>query len=574
MNAEKSESKHKVPKKKIPGKRVTLADHKKSLIGGGLVAVVAIVGIVGGIYIFSNIDRGGGGTLIVGMKPGYMIDEIDVLTFSFQGQYVIDQVLETLFINNYSEGQPQVISNLAISGIWNDNATEFTCTLRQNIRFHDETSFNATAVKWNFDRNYRLRNEVGHGWEWLFRLPDGRWIVNETQVVDEYTVKFVLNEPFVPFEQLLTNPATSIASPTSTPANSFIDLLTGDLIGTGPFIYDGQELNVALTMSPNPNYWGETPKIDKLILKYYTNATTLWDALLTQDISMLDPYSARGFFINDPDKELERLRSDPNFVIQEIVPPNFRFLDMNNININVTMRKAISYAINYSYMIEEISLNLSASARSPVPDGTLYSNTTAFDVPYYNISMARQILKDVGWPGTAGLAANDNVSAGNEWEILVSNDTPLETYNLTYIPGIKEFNLTSILVQENLKQIGIKVERTGLNYWPGPHLLILGWIMDYADPHNSVYSLFHSESGDNFAQVNDSLLDQWIEEGVQETDPILRRQLYYQIQERLIEELYPSVWTYGKKQIYVYVSTLKGWQPHPFKFFFKTVYFD
>ncbi|KKL07301.1 hypothetical protein LCGC14_2587380, partial [marine sediment metagenome] len=42
MNAEKSESKHQVPKKKIPGKRVTLADHKKSLIGGGLVAVIAI----------------------------------------------------------------------------------------------------------------------------------------------------------------------------------------------------------------------------------------------------------------------------------------------------------------------------------------------------------------------------------------------------------------------------------------------------------------------------------------------------------------------------------------------------
>ncbi|KKM83039.1 hypothetical protein LCGC14_1313400, partial [marine sediment metagenome] len=557
-----------------PGKRVTLADHKKSLIGGGLVAVIAIAGIVGGIYIFSNIDRGGGGTLIVGMEPGYIIDEIDVLTHTFQGQYVIDQVLETLFINSYSGGQPQFISNLATSGVWNDNATEFTCTLRENVRFHDETPFNATAVKWNFDRNYRLRNEVGYGWDWLFILPGGHWIVNETQVVDEYTVKFVLNEPFVPFEQLLTHPATSIASPTSTPANSFIDFLTGDLIGTGPFIYYEYELNVALTMSPNPNYWGEKPKIDKLILKYYTNATTLWDALLAQDISMLDPYNARSFFINNPDKELEGLRSDTNFVVQEIVPPNFRYLSMNNKNINVTMRKAISYALNYSYMIDEITLNLSTSTRSPVPEGTLYSNTTAFDVPYYNISMARKILKDVGWPGTAGLTPNDIVSAGNEWEMLVSNDTPLEIYNVTYFPGVTEFNLTSILVQDNLKQIGIKVERTGLNYWPGPHLLILGWILDYADPHISIFSDFYSESGENWAQVNDSLLDQWIEEGVKETDPILRKQLYYQIQERLIEELYPYAWTYGKKQIYVYISALKGWQPHPFKFLFKMVYFD
>ncbi|KKL57964.1 hypothetical protein LCGC14_2230140, partial [marine sediment metagenome] len=563
-----------------PGKRVTLADHKKSLIGGGLVAVIAIVGIVGGIYIFSNIDRGGGGNLIVGMILGNKIEELDVLTYSPQRQYVIDQVLETLFENDYSGGQPQVISNLATSGIWNDNATEFTCVLRQNVRFHDGTVFNAAAVKWNFDRNYRLRNEISHGWEYMFRLPDGRWIINETQVVDEYTVKFVLNEPFVPFVQLLTHSATGIMSPTSTPANSFIDFLTGDLIGTGPFIYDGQELNVAITMSPNPNYWGEIPKIDNLILKYYSNATTLWEALLAQDISMLDPYSARSFFINNPDKELEGLKSDTNFVVQEIVVPNFRYLSMDYKNINVTMRKAISYAINYSYMIEDININLSARARSPVPEGTLYSNTTAFDVPYYNISMARKILKDVGWLGTAGLTTNDNVSAGNEWEMLVSNDTPLERYNVSYWSGITEFDLTSILVQDNLKQIGIKVERVGNNHW-GNDLAIAGWIVDYGDPHNTA-SLFHSGNifnsstweGDNLAQVNDSLLDQWIEEGVKETDPILRKQLYYQIQERLIEELYPYVWTYAKTQIYVYVSNLKGWQSRPFKFLFKTVYFD
>ena len=62
MNSERSETKHKAPKKKIPGKKLNLADHKKSLYGGGLVAIIAIAGLVGGIIILKEVEtkRGGG----------------------------------------------------------------------------------------------------------------------------------------------------------------------------------------------------------------------------------------------------------------------------------------------------------------------------------------------------------------------------------------------------------------------------------------------------------------------------------------------------------------------------------
>ena len=44
-------------------------------------------------------------------------------------------------------------------------------------------------------------------------------------------------------------------------------------------------------------------------------------------------------------------------------------------------------SLQFQKLIEEKNNFHSTSARSPVPEGTLYSNTTAFDVPYYNISM-------------------------------------------------------------------------------------------------------------------------------------------------------------------------------------------
>lgn len=75
--------------------------------------------------------------------------------------------------------------------------------------------------------------------------------MNKTQVIDEYTVKFVINEPFVPFLHLLTLATTGILSPTSTPANKTININTDDLVGTGPFTYDEYEPHVNITMIPN-----------------------------------------------------------------------------------------------------------------------------------------------------------------------------------------------------------------------------------------------------------------------------------------------------------------------------------
>ncbi|NHJ25414.1 MAG: hypothetical protein EAX89_12605, partial [Candidatus Lokiarchaeota archaeon] len=200
-------------------KRLKINVLKRPIIIGGTIAAVAIAGIVSGIIIFMGIPKGG--TLNVGIT--YEVSEIDpILSVTAAEQIIINQVTETLFENDYIGGIPQIINNLAINFNWNSNHTEFTCTLRKNVMFHDGTPFNATAVKWNFDRVPQIVNPsnfIEITWGYLFFLPDGRWIINKTQVIDPYTVKFVLNDRFVPFRALLTSSATGILSPASSPAN-------------------------------------------------------------------------------------------------------------------------------------------------------------------------------------------------------------------------------------------------------------------------------------------------------------------------------------------------------------------
>lgn len=549
-------------------KRSKIKIRKKPIIIGGLIATVAIAGIVCGILIFMGTPKGG----ILNVGITHEITDIDPLLSDTAAEHIIIyQVTETLFENEYSEGKSQIINNLAIGFNWSTNATEFTCFLRKGVRFHDGTPFNAVAVKWNFDRVPQIVDPsdiYGTFYGYLFFLPDGRWIINKTQVIDPYTLRFVLNDQFVPFRALLTHSATGILSPASTPADKTLHIQTDDIVGTGPFIYDGYNPNANMTLSTNQNYWGTKPKIDKVVLSLFPNSTTrgddLWYALLNKEIHMLD----KDYFSTYSNRSIDLLKNDPEISIQESPARlNYRFIGMDNNKINTTMRKAISYAINYSQIVEIIPNTI--KPKSPIPEGILYSNTTGIDIPYYNISKARQILIDANWPGTAGLTGNDNISSGNEWEKLVTKGTPLATYNLTYQSWRFFHEGESRPLPDNLKQIGINVTRQP---WmtTAYQLITSGWIYDYNDPHNSMFD-YHSKTSSVY--LNDSLIDEWIESGAKETDPILREKIYYNIQKRLIEDICPVIFTFSTLDFEVCVSNLKGFYFTQFKTLLKTVYF-
>jgi ABC-type transport system substrate-binding protein len=564
LSAEERGSKKRIPKKK------RIFTERKPIIVGSIVAIVAIAGITAGIFIWREVPKGGTCTVgLIGIT--HQIEPI-YHYFEFNDEIIINQVVETLFNFDYTGDQPKLVGNLAESWYWNDNATELTCTLREGVKFHDGTPFNATVVKWNFDRIYRL---VNYFFSYLFYAPSEdriMRIVNETQVVDDYIVKFVLNMPYVPFLHLLTFTVTGMVSPTSTPDDQFLDINTGKLVGTGPFVYDHHELYTNITMSPNPHYWGTKPKIDKLVFLFYDELTeeeALWNAILAKEIDILDP----DFYIYFPNWTIQTFKNDPGITVREGLPVIFRFIGMNTKFINITMRKAISYAVNYTYMVEGLLPNQAVRARSPITKGIIYSNTTSFDVPYYNISLARQILKDAGWPGTSDLTADDDIRPGNEWELLANNLTPLANYTFDYSP----FGTFSVFfakhIQTNLKQIGVKIINQTDWSIPQMQLYTMGWKYDYNDPHSGMVLFFSKATNYNWAQLNDSLVDQWIIEGMKETDPTLRRQIYYNIQKRLIAELYTHIIAFSVIELNIHVSNLRGYPTNPFKTILKSVYF-
>ncbi len=601
MNAENNESKHKVQKKKIPGKKVKLADHKKTIVGGGLVAAVAIAGIIGGIIILGGLDEGRGGTLVIGVTGSLnYLDPIE--GWPEESSCITTQtVTEALFaLEGTDYNSSRLIPNLATGYIWSDNGTELTCYVRKNVEFHDGTPFNATAVKWNIDRIQRLATIPIDSWGGqtcarLWQFPDGTWIINETKVLDEHTVKIVLNKPFAPLRSLLAMPLSLMLSPSSTPDNAFNGIIPGTLYGTGPFIYSAYEEDEYITLSPNPNYWGGRPAFDNVIIKLFPNHTARYEAMLSGELS----YSYANTW-DDEARELLVNTTGIDLVRNPGEAPGIFTIYMNNNVINTTMRKAISYAFNFSAFVSLYadlfggqfvsSLFPPIRAESPIPKGMLYSHWGSFDMPYYNVSIARQALKDAHWPGTAILTANDNISAGNEWEMVAKSATPLATYNQTYpIDGVDEHLYP--MLNETLKQIGVKLEEVRVVFdealamlWEwgnfsrdmfGIGMAPFAWGADYNDPWTIINPVFSSKDDEffNVGQVNDTLVQQWMEEAIEETNETAREQLYFNIEKRLIEEVYPAIWCEMTFSYYAYVSNLH-WTPDLGVFTIKDWYFD
>lgn len=562
--------------KKIPKKKRFLPTHKPIVVGG-LVAAVSLAGIIAGVVWYINRPKPEEQTLIWGVReaPLWEIDPLEL----WWPHPLVENSAEGLFAVNLTNPESDILPNLALDGIWSLDGLNFTCPLRQEVKFHDDTPFNAIAAKWNFDRVHRLIDSLTYPEMW--KLPDGRFIINETIVIDDYTIRFVLNAPYTPFKNLLAAWSSYILSPTSTPEDQFLNPYTEYLFGTGPFIYDHLEVNVSFSMSANLNYWGGRPQIDTINFTVIPEEMTGIEAVLLKKIHLARLTLNQTMF--------NMFKDDPSFKVTEELRPQVRWLVLNNKLINTTMRKALSYAVNCSAINE--FFDSAILAKSPIPANVLYHNITGINIPYYNVTTAREILKNAGWPGTENLTANGDISPGNEWELVANSSIPLATYNYTTIEifgfGV---NYTGAVLVENLKQIGVNIELVTVSWdiwdWMTAelygyhrnmyHMTFMGWMADINDPSNFINAHFTTEKlayfeNYNYGQVNDSLVKQWMVEALY---PGNRRQLYYQIQKRLIEELYPSIWLHSAYYHFVSVSNLEGYYPNWFRpYYCRFVYF-
>ncbi len=492
-----------------------------------------------------------------------------LLAFEANSYSVIDQVVEGLFAYDLSHPEMVVIPRLAAGyGTWSPDGLTYTLSLKPGITFHDGAPFNATAVEWNYNRLAYFTNFTGllppgyqtSPFEWLYRWPDGTPIINRVETVNIYTVNFVLNRPYAPFESLLAFTGSAILSPKSTPYFDYLNVYSSNLIGTGPFVYDYYSEGFEVKFHAYENYYSGAAEIKDLTFSIIQDSFERSQALLDGLIDILH---------NPELSMISTFEADPQIVVEQGQDEVTRFITMNNQIIDQTWRQAISYAFDYNYYIDDILGGEAIRLKSPIPEGILYANWS-LNAPTQDVIQARQILVDAG-------ICNFDVYSDTEWLDAAANN-PLKSITYTYAPNAIRENI-GILLEQNLELIGMDVFLELIDFseflyrlYEDPSLFqtcYLGWGADYNDPSDFLNILYSVDGTSNLGLVNDPTLEALMAQGLSELDPIAREGIYDEIQRYMVEELMPFVYLSVGRKYDVYNINVFGYQANPMgKFWF------
>lgn len=316
--------------------------------------------------------------IAVGIDPD-SLDPIQQTTTTVGN--IIDYMVETL---TAMAPDGSIKPHLAERWTVSEDGLQYTFTLRQGVRFHDNTPFDATIVKWNFDR---LKDpEV--------RVP-GRatYPIAQTEVVDPHTVRVTLARPYVPFVSALSNSTAGMLSPAAAEQHGNTYKNYTHPVGTGPYLFHERKKGEKITVNKSASYWGRQPHYDQVVFRVVPEAATRESLLLAGQVDLI---------ILPPIADLPALQS--NKAVKVLLAPSDRtiFIAMNTqkppLN-NVKVRQALNYAVDKQAIIANVLFGAGELMDAPMAPSLFgYCKVGTYE---FDQAKAKQLLAEAGVaPGT------------------------------------------------------------------------------------------------------------------------------------------------------------------------------
>lgn len=387
---------------------------------------------------------------------------------------------------DFKPGTAELIPALATSWKSNADATVWTFTLRQGVKFHDGTPFNADAVLFNVNRwwNKADPNRFGASFEIWPQLLGGNKgeagsFLKSVAKRGDSTVIFTLNKPVTAFPALIGSYYFGIASPTAVKKQGVkYGTPAGGAVGTGPFTYQSWKTGDRLTMTANKTYWGQKAKVEQLVFRFIKDPAQRLNEVKA---------GAIDFTSNLNPEAVAQIKADQH--LQMLLPPPFNvgLLNMNVRNAalkNTKVREAIRFAINRPAIVEAFWGELGKVDNNLLPASMSWANSKGVPGVTYtpqNVQVAKRLLSEAGYPNGFSI---------DLWYPPISR---------AYLPNPKP---VAEAIAADLASIGIRVNlktEDWAKYLEDRHkgvfdMYLYGWSGDYNDPDN-FYSAFYGDTG-------------------------------------------------------------------------------
>jgi len=435
-----------------------------------------------------------GGTFIFG-RGGDSVSLDPALVTDSESFRVTGQCLEPLY--QYDKGSTVPIPALAEACTANEDATEWTCKLREGVKFHDGTDFNADAVIFNFER-WRFTDNPYHFESQVFEYYEAMWlgfddasIITSVDKIDDYNVKFTLNAPLAPFLANLAMDMFAISSPAAIEANgeAYGTPAVG-CVGTGPFKFAEWVEGDTITVDANDDYWGGRPKIDHIVWRVIPDDSARFLALKSGDIHALEQAVVEDLTAAESDSALQIMTRPA--LNTAYLAFNYKLVEFQDVRV----REAVAHAINRQGLVENFYGNYGEVAKNLLPP-LVWGHNDAIEDWAYDPELSKQLLADAGFPD--GLSevtiAEDIKDADDNVVFAAGQKLPLRLYYMPvtrfYYPSPKEIGEA---MAADLAKAGFNAELYLEGDWPtylaarsGGQLVglyMLGWGGDNGDPDN------------------------------------------------------------------------------------------
>ncbi len=310
------------------------------------------------------------------------------------------------------------------------NPTRWLFKIREGVRFHDGSTFDANVAVWNFEKLLKEdspqfdRRQAAQG---RSRIPG----VKSYRAIDPMTLEIVTNAP----DALLPYGVAWIVMSSRArweEAGRNWDAFVKNPSGTGPWRFDRFVPRERLELMRNSNYWDKArvPKSDRLVLLPMPESNTRVAALRGGQVDWIEA---------PPPDALDSLRKAGMQIVTNVYPHNWpwHFSRVPGSPWNdIRVRRAANLAIDREGM-KTLLGGLMVPAKGMVPPTSQWFGKPAFDVKY-DVAAATKLMNEVGYGPKKPLSVKAIISPSGSGQM-----QPLPMNEL---------------IQQNLAAIGIKVD--------------------------------------------------------------------------------------------------------------------
>jgi peptide/nickel transport system substrate-binding protein len=430
--------------------------------------------------------------------------------------------------------------DLAESWEIDESGTVYTFKLYEGVTWHDGEPVTSEDVKYTYD------TIIENGYPLAAYLAD----VVDIRAPDDLTLVIELDAPnpaFLPFLAQISNWYGMILPKHIYEGKDWTTNPLGDtLIGSGPFKFVEYVEGSHTTLVANEDYFRGPPGVDKIVIEIVPDPGVGRTKFFAGEYPILDMKYAPTSYA-----EIQALMESDTI---EVVFTGSHFSQDLMLNLDkpplddVRVRKAIAYAIDREAMNQLAFMGMLTPSYHVGTTG--YPEFLNMDIKYpdHDPDMAAQLLDDAGYP--------------------LKEDGTRFTIHVT-APVLPAYELITEVLVEQLRAVGIDAvwdkfdATTWANVVRGDRDYELStYYMRFGPDPDAYREHFGTGQPRNFTGYSNPEVDALLEEALTYTDPEKRKEIYYQVQELILEDM-PYIPLIAEGKVTLVRKGWEGWPTQP-----------